>query len=115
MTDAFAPSANVATLRESATIAVSARAKALRASGRPVIDLGAGEPDAPTPAFVSAAAAAAVAAGATRYTQVEGIAPLREAIAADATARYRVGTAVTAAEVVVGAGTSGRRARIASA
>jgi aspartate aminotransferase len=105
MTHVFAPSANVATLRESATMAVSARAKELRASGRPVIDLGAGEPDAPTPEFVRTAAVAAVAAGATRYTQVEGIAPLREAIAADANAGYAGAGPVTAAEVVVGAGT----------
>jgi aspartate aminotransferase len=105
MTQPYAPSSNVAALRESATIAVSARAKALRAHGRPVIDLGAGEPDAPTPAFVGAAAAAAVAGGATRYTQVEGIAALREAIAADANARYRVAAPVSAAEVIVGAGT----------
>jgi aspartate aminotransferase len=105
MTDAFAPSTNVAALRESATIAVSARAKQLRASGRPVIDLGAGEPDAPTPEFICVAAAAAVAAGATRYTQVEGIAPLREAIAADANAKYHGPDPITAAEVVVGTGT----------
>jgi aspartate aminotransferase len=105
MTDAFTPSDNVAALRESATIAVSARAKQLRASGRPVIDLGAGEPDAPTPAFVCAAAAAAVANGATRYTLVEGITPLRDAIAADANAHYRGTDRITSAEVVVGAGT----------
>ncbi len=105
MTHAFVPSSNVAALRESATIAVSARAKALRASGRPVIDLGAGEPDSSTPAFVAAAAATAVANGATRYTQVEGIQPLREAIAADATARSQLREPVSAADVVVGAGT----------
>jgi aspartate aminotransferase len=105
MTHPFTPSANVATLRESATIAVSARAKQLRASGRPVIDLGAGEPDAPTPEFVAAAAAAAVAAGATRYTQVEGIAPLRDAVATDANRRYRGDDRITAVDVVVGAGT----------
>jgi aspartate aminotransferase len=105
MTRAFAPSANVATLRESATIAVSARAKELRANGRPVIDLGAGEPDAPTPPFIRAAAAAAIEAGATRYTQVEGIAPLREAIAAEATGRHATRPSITPTEVVVGAGT----------
>ena len=44
----------------------------------PVIDLGAGEPDFPTPAFVMDAAQRALDAGATRYTQVEGILPLRE-------------------------------------
>jgi aspartate aminotransferase len=70
-----------------------------------VIDLGAGEPDAPTPAFVCAAAAAALAAGATRYTQVEGIPPLREAIAADANTHYRADDRIMAADVVVGAGT----------
>lgn len=74
-------SANIASLRESATIAVSARAKTLRAAGRPIIDLGAGEPDFPTPAYVMEAAHRALDAGATRYTQVEGIRPLREAIA----------------------------------
>src|SRR5687768_9368120 len=102
---AYSPSTNVTALRESATIAVSARAKALRAKGRPVIDLGAGEPDAPTPPFVVAAAAAAAAAGATRYTPVEGLAPLREAIAADANSRYRVSRQVTPGDIVVSAGT----------
>ncbi|MGH7617575.1 MAG: aminotransferase class I/II-fold pyridoxal phosphate-dependent enzyme, partial [Gemmatimonadaceae bacterium] len=81
----FAPSTNIAHLRESATIAASARAKALRAAGRAVIDLGAGEPDFPTPAFVIEAARRALDAGATRYTAVEGILPLREAIAERAT------------------------------
>ena len=70
-----------------------------------MIDLGAGEPDASTPDFVAAAAAAAVSAGATRYTQVEGIAPLREAIAVDANERYRGHDRIMAANVVVGAGT----------
>jgi aspartate aminotransferase len=76
-----APSSNIAGLKESATIAVSARAKALRAAGLPIIDLGAGEPDFPTPRFVIDAAHRALDAGATRYTQVEGILPLRQAIA----------------------------------
>ena len=80
----IAPSANIAGLKESATIAVSARAKALRAAGFPIIDLGAGEPDFPTPQFVVDEAHRALDAGATRYTQVEGILPLREAIAARA-------------------------------
>jgi aspartate aminotransferase len=99
----YDPSANVAELRESATIAVSARAKALKAAGRAVIDLGAGEPDFPTPAHVTAAAHAALAAGATRYTQVEGIAPLRERIAARASQAR--GEAIGADQVVVTAGT----------
>jgi aspartate aminotransferase len=100
----FAPSTNIAELRESATIAASARAKALRAAGRPVIDLGAGEPDFPTPAFVMTAARAALDAGATRYTQVEGILPLREIIAERASALHG-DDPITADQIVVAAGT----------
>lgn len=100
----FAPSTNIAELRESATIAASARAKALRAAGRPVIDLGAGEPDFPTPAFVMSAAHAALDAGATRYTQVEGILPLRQIIAERASALHD-GDPITADQIVVTAGT----------
>ncbi|HEY6826233.1 MAG TPA: pyridoxal phosphate-dependent aminotransferase, partial [Gemmatimonadaceae bacterium] len=99
----YAPSANVADLRESMTIAVSTRAKALRAAGRAVIDLGAGEPDFPTPACVMDATHRALDAGCTRYTQVEGIAPLREVIAERAT-RVR-GKRVDPADVVVSTGT----------
>ena len=100
----YTPSANVAGLRESATIAVSARAKELRAAGRPVIDLGAGEPDFPTPGFVIEAAHRALDAGATRYTQVEGILPLRETIAARATTIHS-GPAIDASQIVVSTGT----------
>jgi aspartate aminotransferase len=100
----YTRSANIADLRESATIAVSARAKALKAAGRPVIDLGAGEPDFPTPAFVMSAVDRALEAGATRYTQVEGILPLREAVAARANA-VSVGRRVAPEDVVVTAGT----------
>src|SRR5438270_11401986 len=96
---AYTRSANIAELHESATIAVSARAKALKAAGRPVIDLGAGEPDFPTPPFVMDAARSALEAGATRYTQVEGVLPLREAIAARATLLH--GKPIRAENVVV--------------
>jgi len=92
-------SANIRDLEESATIAVSARAKALRAAGRAVIDLGAGEPDFPTPEFIRDAAKRALDAGATRYTQVEGILPLREVIASRA--NERIGRARIAADDVV--------------
>ena len=81
----FAPSANIAALNESATIAVSAHARALRAAGVAVVDLGAGEPDFDTPQFIRRAAQQALDAGATRYTATEGILPLREAIAEAAT------------------------------
>ena len=99
----YTPSPNVAELQESATIAVSARAKALRAAGRAVIDLGAGEPDFPTPSFVREAAKRALDAGATRYTLVEGIQPLRECIASRANERLGV-TSVTSSDVVVSTG-----------
>jgi aspartate aminotransferase len=98
------PSDNIARLKESATIAVSQRAKALRAAGREIIDLGAGEPDFDTPEFIRRAAQQALDAGATRYTSVEGILPLREAIAADANARWRGSDRVTPTEVVVSTG-----------
>jgi aspartate aminotransferase len=99
----FTPSANIAELKESATIAVSARAKALRAAGRQVIDLGAGEPDHPTPAYVIDAAHQALDAGATRYTPVEGILSLRQRIAG----RAGVGRSapIGADQVVVTTGT----------
>ena len=102
----FVPSSNVSLLKESATIAASGRAKALKAQGRPIIDLGAGEPDFDTPAFIRDAAKAALDKGATRYTATEGILPLREAIAANANAIIPSGAPlVRASDVVVGNGT----------
>src|SRR5665647_93548 len=106
MSHFFDPSPNVASIQESATIAVSQRAQALRAAGRSIIDLGAGEPDFDTPKFILDATRVALDAGATRYTAVDGILPLREAIAAAAT-RRRAGRGeeqVTAGEVVVSTG-----------
>ncbi|HLB10699.1 MAG TPA: pyridoxal phosphate-dependent aminotransferase [Gemmatimonadaceae bacterium] len=100
---AFAPSANVAFLKESATIAVSARARALKAQGRNVIDLGAGEPDFDTPEFIRRAGQRAIDAGATKYTATEGILPLREAIAAQTNGRWG-GDEIKAADVVVSNG-----------
>lgn len=100
----FVPSANIAELRESATIAVSARAKALRAAGRAVIDLGAGEPDFPTPQYVVDATRRALDAGSMRYTQVEGILPLRQVIA-DQASELHSGERLGAHQVVVTAGT----------
>jgi aspartate aminotransferase len=100
----FRPSENIALLRESATIAVSARARALKAEGRPIIDLGAGEPDFDTPQFIRDAAAEAMHAGATRYTATEGILPLREAVAATMRGNGGCGTDVTARDIVVSNG-----------
>lgn len=92
---AFVPSPNVAGLRASATIAVATLAAELRAAGRTILDFGAGQPDFDTPAFIRHAAAAAVESGATRYTATDGILPLRQAIADQATelsgGRWRFG------------------------
>ncbi len=72
----------VAAIAASATLAVDAKAKALRASGRPVIGFGAGEPDFPTPDYiVEAAVAAARNPKYHHYTPVPGLPELREAIA----------------------------------
>jgi aspartate aminotransferase len=99
----FRPSANIARLKESATLAVAAKARALKAQGVQLLDLGQGEPDFDTPAFIREAAAEALNRGATRYTATEGILPLREAIAADANRQWAGGD-ITAAEVMVSNG-----------
>ena len=76
-------SARIGGIAESATLAVDAKAKALKAAGRPVIGFGAGEPDFPTPPAIVAAAAAACADPRNhRYTPAAGLPELREAIAA---------------------------------
>lgn len=100
----FRPSPNIARLKESATIAVASKARALKAAGVPVIDLGAGEPDFHTPGFILDAAEQAMRSGATHYTATEGIPALREAIAADANALITHGKHVTPGEVVVSNG-----------
>lgn len=80
-------SQRVGAIAESATLAVDAKAKALKAAGRPVIGFGAGEPDFPTPAhIVEAAQAAAADPKNHRYSPAAGLPELREAIAR-ATAR----------------------------
>jgi aspartate aminotransferase len=67
-------------VKPSATIAVSQKARELKAAGRDVIGLGAGEPDFDTPDNIKEAANRAIAAGKTKYTPVSGIPELREAI-----------------------------------
>ena len=72
----------VAAIGESATLAVDAKAKALRAAGRPVIGFGAGEPDFATPDYiVNAAIEAARNSKYHHYTPVPGLPELREAVA----------------------------------
>ncbi|CAB4935515.1 unannotated protein [freshwater metagenome] len=76
-------STRIAAIAESATLAVDAKAKALKAQGRPVIGFGAGEPDFPTPDYiVEAAVAAARVVANHRYTPTPGLPELRDAIVA---------------------------------
>ncbi|WP_214369399.1 pyridoxal phosphate-dependent aminotransferase [Pseudonocardia sp. H11422] len=76
-------SARIGGIAESATLAVDAKAKALKAAGRPVIGFGAGEPDFPTPDPIVAAAQASCADPRNhRYSPAAGLPELREAVAA---------------------------------
>jgi aspartate/methionine/tyrosine aminotransferase len=93
-------SRRVGAIAESATLAVDAKAKALKAAGKPVIGFGAGEPDFPTPDYiVEAAVAAARQPAMHRYTPAGGLPALKEAIVAK-TARDS-GLAATPANVLV--------------
>ena len=69
-------------IQASATIAVATKARELKAQGRDIISLSAGEPDFETPQNIKDAAIKALAAGKTRYTDVDGIPELKAAIAA---------------------------------
>jgi aspartate aminotransferase len=106
MTDASSPAARtrisrrIGAIAESATLAVDAKAKALKAAGRPVIGFGAGEPDFATPdAIVEAAVQAARDPKNHRYSPTPGLPELRAAIATK-TARDS-GYAVAAGQVLV--------------
>jgi aspartate aminotransferase len=93
-------SSRAGAVSESATLAIDAKAKALRAAGEDVISFGAGEPDFPTPAHIVEAAVAACRDPKNhRYTPTPGLPELREAIAVK-TARD-TGFAVKASQVLV--------------
>ena len=96
-------SSNVAHLEASATLALAARARKLKAEGVPVVDLSAGEPQYPAPRFAARAGIRAVEAGKTGYPPTLGLPELREAIA-----RYLSETtgadSVDPGSVIVGAG-----------
>ncbi|AFR08834.1 pyridoxal phosphate-dependent aminotransferase [Nocardiopsis alba] len=82
MTDRPRVSARISAISESATLAVDAKAKAMKAEGRPVIGFGAGEPDFPTPDYiVEAAVDAARNPRFHRYTPAGGLPELKKAIA----------------------------------
>ena len=93
-------SRRIGSIAESATLAVDAKAKSLKAAGRPVIGFGAGEPDFPTPAhIVEAAAAACSNPRFHKYTPAAGLPELREAVATKT--KRDSGLSVDAAQVLV--------------
>ena len=67
-------------IKPSVTLAIAAKANKLRAEGMDVVNFSAGEPDFDTPEHIKAAAVEALRKGMTKYTDVKGIEPLREAI-----------------------------------
>ncbi|MCB1829318.1 MAG: pyridoxal phosphate-dependent aminotransferase [Chromatiaceae bacterium] len=73
-------SARVLSIKPSPTLAITARAAEMRAAGKDVIGLGAGEPDFDTPEHIKAAAIKAIKDGFTKYTPVDGTAGLKQAI-----------------------------------
>ncbi|ASM71600.1 MULTISPECIES: pyridoxal phosphate-dependent aminotransferase [Roseobacteraceae] len=75
-------SATLERVKPSPTIAVSNKAAELKAAGKDIIGLGAGEPDFDTPQHIKDAAVVAIALGKTKYTAVDGIAELKQAICA---------------------------------
>ena len=104
-------SRRVGAIAPSATLAVDAKAKALKAAGKPVIGFGAGEPDFPTPQHIVDAAIAACADPVNhRYTPAGGLPELKQAVA-DKTARDS-GVAVNAGQVLI---TNGGKHAVAAA
>ncbi|MCL2715225.1 MAG: pyridoxal phosphate-dependent aminotransferase [Alphaproteobacteria bacterium] len=89
-------------VKPSATIAVSDKARALKAAGRNVIGLGAGEPDFDTPVNIKQAAIRAIEAGKTKYTAVDGIPELKEAVIGKF--QRENGLTYTPGQVIVGTG-----------
>ena len=77
----YSLSSRAASIAPSLTLAISAKAKELRAKGEDVIGFGAGEPDFDTPQHIKDAAAQALVDGFTKYTASSGIPELREAVA----------------------------------
>ena len=98
----FHPAGRVRRIRESASVAAVQRVRDLKAEGRTILDLTVGEPDFDTPGHIKAAAVAALDAGLTKYTAVNGIPPLREAILQ----RFatRTGLSVDARNLTIGGG-----------
>ena len=94
--------ARLSRVKPSATIAISAKANALKAQGRNIIALSFGEPDFDTPDNIKEAAIKAIRSGDTKYTAVDGTAKLKEAIVAKF--KRENGLTYTTKQVTVGTG-----------
>ncbi len=100
MTERAPLSKKLSAIAESATLKVDAKAKALKAAGKPIISYAAGEPDFTTPQFIVDAAVAALGEPSTyRYTPAAGLAVLKDAIVAKT--KRDSGLAIDASQVVV--------------
>lgn len=86
----------------SPTLAIDAKAKALKAAGHDVVSLGAGEPDFDTPEYIKEAAIKALREGKTKYIASSGLPELRSAVAADYAARHSV--PVAQSQVIISPG-----------
>jgi len=89
-------------IRPSVTLAITAKAKAMKARGIDVVGFGAGEPDFDTPDHIKEAAVRAIKEGFTKYTPVSGIEELKEAIAERAEAE--LGIRYETSQVIVSCG-----------
>ncbi len=98
----LALSQRVLSIKESPTLAITAKAAKYKAEGRPIIGLAAGEPDFDTPQHIKDAAKAAIDAGFTKYTPVAGIPSLKKAVVAKF--KNENGFEYTTNEVIVGVG-----------
>lgn len=92
----------VLSMEESQTMRITGLAKKMKAEGKDVVSLSAGEPDFPTPDFVNEAGIAAIKAGFTRYTQNSGIPELKSAIQAKLSREN--GLCYDASEIIVSNG-----------
>lgn len=92
-------------IKPSPTLAVTSKAKALKAEGHDIISLGAGEPDFDTPDFVKAAAKAAIDGGQTKYTNVDGTPEIKDAIIA----KFKRDNGLTYTRDQISVGTGGKQ------
>jgi len=98
----FQKASRIDAIEVSEILQIGARATALKQAGRPVIVLGAGEPDFDTPDFIKQAAVDAIWAGETKYTALGGTPQLKQAISAKFQRDH--GLAYTAQEIIVSTG-----------